>query len=604
MRWMLVCMVALNVCLVGASSAFAAAPGFDLGELRVQTTIHSIGIEWDVTGDDAKALTCQVQYRRQGEAAWSEALPLVRMRYAWAYGRQHAPQMANMLAGSILFLSPAVAYEVQLRAIDDAGHQIERQFTTTTRPWPQMPAHGRQLHVTPGNGGGTGAAEDPLQGIAAADKAARPGDVLLLHAGNYGVVTLNTSGAADGQYIVWKPAGDGEVVFDRIKLAGDFVWLHGVTVRRDPALTGGGVYAMQPVRGAVLTHNQILGFGYCITLNPNCRDWHIADNVLVGDKDFSPAQNVTFEQHLEGEGIELAESGGHVVCYNRISHVADGVSYPGANTDIFGNDIFDVTDDALEPDRGGANVRLWGNRLTNFGEHGLSFQPMYCGPWYLLYNQVIGSWRPETKRIPYIFKFRVLDRFVCVGNTFVFGRTLSEYSDCLFLSRCRNNLFISATGFTPIWTGMRYPDSSPTTALPLQAPTEFTDLDYNGYDWGNGSGNAFRYQGSMAGAGEFIKDLAAFSQLLQVEQHGRQVTKEDLFQQWNIPAGAGRTEPYTLELRPGSAAIDAGAVLPNIADCFVGAAPDLGAMEYGEPRLSVGPRPLDALDALCVWSMH
>ena len=44
-------------------------------------------------------------------------------------------------------------------------------------------------------------------------------------------------------------------------------------------------------------------------------------------------------------------------------------------------------DDAIEPDYGYANVRIWGNRLH--GHAGVTFQPMYCGPWYLVRNHVV-----------------------------------------------------------------------------------------------------------------------------------------------------------------------------------------------------------------------
>jgi hypothetical protein len=43
-------------------------------------------------------------------------------------------------------------------------------------------------------------------------------------------------------------------------------------------------------------------------------------------------------------------------------------------------------------------------------------------------------------------------------------------------------------------------------------------------------------------------------------------------------------------LRPGSAAVDKGMVIPNVTDGFTGAAPDLGALEVGVPVPHYGPR--------------
>ena len=47
---------------------------------------------------------------------------------------------------------------------------------------------------------------------------------------------------------------------------------------------------------------------------------------------------------------------------------------------------------------------------------------------------------------------------------------------------------------------------------------------------------------------------------------------------------------FDFRLRPGSAAIDRGIVLPSITDGFTGAAPDLGAYELGSTPPAYGPR--------------
>ena len=47
---------------------------------------------------------------------------------------------------------------------------------------------------------------------------------------------------------------------------------------------------------------------------------------------------------------------------------------------------------------------------------------------------------------------------------------------------------------------------------------------------------------------------------------------------------------YDFRLKPQSAAVDAGVALPNITDGFAGKAPDLGAVELGQPMPHYGPR--------------
>jgi hypothetical protein len=52
-----------------------------------------------------------------------------------------------------------------------------------------------------------------------------------------------------------------------------------------------------------------------------------------------------------------------------------------------------------------------------------------------------------------------------------------------------------------------------------------------------------------------------------------------------------QAEDLDFRLKPGSAAVDRGAVIPNVTDNFSGAAPDLGALELGAPVPHYGPRP-------------
>jgi hypothetical protein len=51
-----------------------------------------------------------------------------------------------------------------------------------------------------------------------------------------------------------------------------------------------------------------------------------------------------------------------------------------------------------------------------------------------------------------------------------------------------------------------------------------------------------------------------------------------------------KAEDLDFRLKPGSAAVDRGVVLPNITDGFAGQAPDLGALELGQTPPHYGPR--------------
>ncbi len=59
----------------------------------------------------------------------------------------------------------------------------------------------------------------------------------------------------------------------------------------------------------------------------------------------------------------------------------------------------------------------------------------------------------------------------------------------------------------------------------------------------------------------------------------------------NGSPGLYKASDLDFRLEPGSAAVDRGVVLPTITDGFVGQAPDLGALEVGQPAVVYGPRP-------------
>ena len=564
MNWKVILSVALS-----CATAFAAEEPITTvaGELRTHATIHSIGIEWDITGDSNHNATCTVRFRKEGTGAWRPALNLFRTDYyGWYKSRKVlAKRPYNMFAGSILFLEPGAGYEVILDLEDPDGSAETKRFNLRMRDWPRKPARARTRHVIPGDGGGRGTKEDPFRGVAAANEAARPGDVMLLHEGRYGAPALSASGQA-GRYIVWQATGEGVPVFEAMRITASHVWLEGVSFLNRHK----GTFALRAEgagKDVVLTRNRFDGYGYAITCDPASRDWTITDNVIVGDY---PPGHKPPRTEFSGEGVDLGHSEGHVVAWNSICHVADGVSYADRDCDIFGNDIFDTSDDGLEPDYGYSNVRMWGNRITNSKHFHFSFQPMLCGPWYIIRNLCTGRGNP--------FKFNgPVDQFFLAHNTFVSTRPFYS-AQVLLNSYARNNLFIVAADPWPVWTAKPWKEKDVGVyMLPNNfEPIYKTDVDYDGFDWGNGP-TAFHWNGQK------YPDVKSFSAATGLQRHGRGVAKEDIFLAYSDPA-------KYLELRPGSNAVDAGQVVPNVNEDFAGKAPDLGAFEVGRPLPHYGPR--------------
>jgi hypothetical protein len=233
--------------------------------------------------------------------------------------------------------------------------------------------------------------------------------------------------------------------------------------------------------------------------------------------------------------------------------------------DIFGNDIFDTSDDGIETDEGQTNVRVWGNRIHNAVHNAFSFQPQVGAPWYFIRNQVINN-------LEDIAKYRTWDRAVFLHNTFVHWADLTTGgAHGQLLSISRNNLWISVTG-GQIWWGFGTFDWR-------------TDLDYDGFDWGK-STRPFFFNGTT------YTSLKSFSAGTGQEAHGIRISHKTCIPTMDVPGDSPMTvPPQYLVLARGCRAIDAGAILPNINDGFGGRAPDLGAYEDGQPLPIYGPRP-------------
>ena len=274
------------------------------GTLRSYATIHSIGIEWDIAGDDDHDATCQAQYRKQGTGTWKQAMPLFRVDF----------NGFNGFAGSILFLEPASIYEVLLNLVDPDGGVDNRIETVATRAVPIKPASGRMLHVVPGSGGGAGSVSSPFQGIAAAQAVAQPGDVFLLHAGHYdgfdgnGEIQLNRGGTP-ANYLVWQAAGDGEVIFDPVRIAADYIWLEGVHIAGNAEIDNEyGLRTYNAPEHVIIIKNRFTDFYCSIALNHGGENWVIKDNTIIGDKDVLGVPDGP--PSYGGEGVELEHTNG------------------------------------------------------------------------------------------------------------------------------------------------------------------------------------------------------------------------------------------------------------------------------------------------------
>jgi hypothetical protein len=303
--------------------------------------------------------------------------------------------------------------------------------------------------------------------------------------------------------------------------------------------------------------------------NPNgtVRGWFIADNVLEGPAVWPRSKGIE-----DARGIQVTGRG-MVVCYNRLSRFADAIdTLPSPyceSIDFHNNDISEMTDDGIEMDYSQRNTRCFFNRLTNVYQ-GISVQPIYGGPVYIfrnaLYNVVVETFKMHNSPSGALM---LHNTSVKKGMPLVLWTNVPVRN-----SVYRNNLFI---GSAP--SGNAYE-----TTAPMQADCDF---DYDGF--GGGPWPVFLKWNNVRY--DTLSDAAARAP---VYKHAVVVDAATVFASGILPP-ADETKPASIEsaalrLRPGTAAVDAGQVLPGINDGFAGKAPDLGAYELGSPPPHYGPR--------------
>lgn len=576
----------LGMLIVLEFAAFAFASPTTPGTIKTYSTTQSIGIEWPITGDANHNAACSTQYRISGSSTWKKALPLFRVDMPSVFYGSSAYSKGpfNMFAGSILFLEQNTTYEVKLDILDPDGGSTSRTFSMKTRATPVLPTSGRTFHVATGSGGGDGSSGNPFKGMAAAEAQATAGDIFLLHAGSYGSYTFTKSGSANGQYIAWKAAGDGQVRFTKLSAA-SYLWIEGLTIANDNS-SEIGLSSTNTSTDVVVIRNQISGYHYCICAGEASRAWYIADNVIVGN-------HAATESNIDGEGIQLFGQD-HEVAHNSITYTSDAIScYGGTNCDFYGNDIFDISDDGIEPDYSYANIRAWENRITNAYNSAFSLQPMFGAPWYFVKNQIFGSTEP--------LKLRLVDRFLLAQNTFFTMRIWNqEFAQLLFSGTVKNNLWIyTGCGWGALWQAA--PESlltSQSRISPYYASYWKTDVDYNGFDWSGIGGSYYPFMWYDGSQNRNYSDVQNFSAAAGIERHGIRVNRDQIFQSYSTTYVSSSPCRYTapvqyLTLKSGTnTAIDAGIAMPNINDGFTGSAPDLGAYECGVTPVHYGPRHL------------
>ena len=637
--------VFLPSCLLLLAAAAHADDSTRAGRFIVEhPTLHNLGFEWAITGDDNRNASVTVEFRRVGDAEWRPALPLVRIGGERIFRkREHLEYtVPDGFAGSILNLEPGTEYECRFKLADPDGASgpTTQTVRVTTRTEPRPYPDGRIRHVYPPYH--EGPRQEPhftslLEAYYGAglgdwnvvwERRVQPGDTILVHAGLYRNDRLNyvdpmmtpfdgtnwlTIKATPEKPITIKAAGDGEVVFDGAgnhRLFDVTASAHhifdGLTFRNtDIAIFAG----FKEVNGAVgLTVRNCrfedIGFGVW-TEYAGSSDFYIADNIFLGrieQRNLLVGWTGPLWRSAGPYGSHEVRSyyavkvygPGHVIAHNAVAYFHDGIGISTYGTpesdperrassiDIYNNDIHMSGDDFIETDGGVHNIRVYNNRGVNAAHGGYSSQPVFGGPAYFIRNILYHV----PSGVAFKFSAKAAGLFA-YHNTIIGEHVASDPSSNMHY---RNNLFLGRD--TPgravmIWANAGSDHSS----------------DYNGFRPNKGVVEQYRWLAPQSGETIYEprpEDWRAFSTLDEFravtgqEQHGLELDF-DVFEQMVPPDPAKRHAVYhardlNFRLKPGGKAVDAGILIPTVNDHFTGNAPDLGALESGRPQPHYGPR--------------
>jgi hypothetical protein len=399
------------------------------GELIIEPpTLINLGFEWFIPGDANRNASVAVSFRKQGDAAWRDALPLLRLQGERIYAPSRIDVVSpNMFAGSVLDLDPATAYEIQLVMSDPDGltGESRRVVTVRTRAEPTPYRGGRTFHVYPHGFKGT-KIEPAFEGLmcaynewcAGTDWATsgrprvRPGDTILVHAGTYKYnryeytndASVNRTVPLDGTYyltadgtadmpIAIVAAGDGDVIFDgngNFALfdvrAADYTYFEGITFRNSEIAILAGTQFLIGSKGLTAKRSRFENVGAGVFSNySGSSGFYIADNTFVGRNDPKHLIGWAGEMWTKFRGVDgqifppaMASyvavklyGPGHIVAHNYIADFHDGI-----NVETYGNPDGSVAsgpgivDGPKYPtrdawDRRPVAIDFYGNYITN-----------------------------------------------------------------------------------------------------------------------------------------------------------------------------------------------------------------------------------------------
>ena len=520
-------------------------------------TFESLGLYWTPSSAPG-AEGCLVRYRAQGEAAWKDALPL------WYDARN------SECRGSIVHLVPGTTYDIELTV---AGQTQSTSLSATT--WSET---------------------FPIAQIVEVPSGAT-------------TLAITQGGTPSGYVLYTSPAGtpstlDAANAYDfNITISAPYVIVRGLTLkgaRRD------AIRLLPGSHDVVIEDNDMSGWGRPHPTGALSSDgWQIGENgdsgvharcdldgwmlertIIQRNRIHDPryGSNSWSDGHPYGpNAVRYKECGGnHVFRYNEVysswgHYFADGYGggdnfsvkgMPNSDSDIYGNIIKDVWDDAVEAEGANNNVRIWTNYFNRTAT-GVATTATSKGPVYVWRNVQNRSRNKSMNTLDgdsrlYTYKSGSVDGFG-EGRRYVFHNTSLQ---------------------APPPPGTVYPLGSgsglagPGLTQLLTNTVSRNNMFHIWKTWWNAIYNV--------GAGndlDFDMTNGGFQAYAGAEPNG--IIGTPIYEAghgWENESGG------YYQLAPSSPGYDRGVRIPNFNDGFTGAAPDMGAHEAGTGRMRFGVR--------------
>lgn len=361
------CAVLAVAATIGLAGPVVASPK----EVDTRATFHCISLYWN----RPDAGVCAVFYRPAGTVKWEQAQPL-------GYDAESASPMMHQYRGSVVNLTPDTTYEFKLLAGGE-----ERSVTRAT--WSEQFKIKKTIRVGDGRSLVTTEGGSPEEGYVLYDGSgatlncadAVPHGVVVDH--SFVIVRGLTVLGAQNDGVVISP-GLSDVVIEGCDIS---LWGSARKPQQNPrwGKIEAGIKCGSTTRRVILQRNRVHHPRFAATRwNEEPEDAHPRGPraVIMGhrsdDEDWESNHVIRYNEFYSDFDHLFEDVIGGGLNYSQTGH-------PGRDSDIYGNVVSHATDDLIEADGGGQNVRIWSNYL-DYGNVMISLQSCSVGPTYLFRN--------------------------------------------------------------------------------------------------------------------------------------------------------------------------------------------------------------------------